>query len=64
MKIESAVYAVSGALVLVGIALAHWVSPNWVLLAALVGLDLVLSAFTGFCVLETALLKLGVGEKR
>lgn len=59
MKMQSATCIVSGMLVLAGIALAHWVNPNWMLLTLLVGLNFILSGFTGFCLLEFILRNLG-----
>jgi hypothetical protein len=50
-------------MVLLSIALAHWVSSWWLLLGAFVGVNLIQSAFTGFCPAEIILKKLGVGEK-
>jgi hypothetical protein len=37
---------VSGTLVLAGLALAHWHNPYWLILTAIVGLDLLQSGFT------------------
>ncbi|HOY60030.1 MAG TPA: DUF2892 domain-containing protein [Verrucomicrobiota bacterium] len=64
MTIENAIRVVAGTLVLLSLALAHWVNPWWLLLAAFVGLNLVQSAFTGFCPAETILRKLGVGKEK
>ena len=61
MKMQSTICIVSGMLVLAGIALAHWVNPNWMLLTLLVGLNFIMSGFTGFCLFETILRKLGIG---
>jgi hypothetical protein len=49
MSIERAVFAVAGVMILVSLALAYFVSPYWLALAAIVGLNLSQSAFTGFC---------------
>jgi len=57
MKTENAIRVFAGTLVLVSVALAHWVSGWWLLLAVFVGLNLVQSAFTGFCPAETILRK-------
>lgn len=62
MKIESAICILPGTLVLAGIALGHWVNPGWFLLTAFVGFNFVLSGFTEFCISETILRKLGVGD--
>jgi hypothetical protein len=61
MKLENAIRALAGTLVLTSLALAHWVNPNWIWLAVFVGANLLQSAFTGFCPAEMILKKLGVG---
>jgi hypothetical protein len=62
MKIENAIRVLAGSLVLISLALAHWVNPWWLLLAAFVGVNLIQSAFTGFCPAEIVLKKLGAGK--
>jgi len=62
MKMENAIRILAGTMVLIGTALAHWVSPWFHLLTAFVGLNLVQSAFTGLCPAENILRKLGVGK--
>ena len=49
MSIDKAVFRFAGVMVLVSLALAHWVSPQWLWLTAFVGLNLLQSSFTGFC---------------
>lgn len=63
MKIENAIRILAGTMVLLSLALAHWVSPYWLWLAVFVGVNLIQSAFTGFCPAETILRKLGVGRE-
>ncbi len=60
MSIDRIVLAFAGAVILVSVALGHYVSPYWLLLTAFVGLNLLQSAFTGFCPLAIILKKLGV----
>jgi hypothetical protein len=62
MKLESAVRIMAGTMVLTSLALAHWVSPWWLLLAAFVGVNLIQSAMTGFCPAEMIFRKLGIGK--
>ena len=62
MKTEAYIRLLAGSLVLVSVALACFVSPWWLLLAVFVGLNLVQSAFTGFCPAEIILRKLGLGD--
>ncbi len=63
MKLESAIRILAGSLVLISLALAHWVSPYWLWLTAFVGFNLIQSAFTGFCPAEIIFKKLGVGKR-
>lgn len=49
MTVERALRLLAGAVVLISLALARWVSPNWLWLAAVVGLNLMQSAFTNWC---------------
>ncbi len=49
MTVDRAVFAVAGILVLLSLALGYFVSPYWLLLTAFVGLNMLQSAFTGFC---------------
>jgi hypothetical protein len=62
MKLENAIRILTGTLILLSLALAHWVNPYWIWLAVFVGINLVQSAFTGFCPAEKILLKLGIGQ--
>jgi hypothetical protein len=50
MKVENLTKLMSGSFVLTGVALSHWVHPNWIWLAVFVGVGMVQSVFTGFCV--------------
>ena len=59
MKTESLVRLLAGTFVLTGTALAHFVSPWWLLLPAFAGLNLIQSVFTGFCPPVLVLRKLG-----
>lgn len=61
MKVENAIRILAGSFVLISIALAHWVNPNWIWLGVFVGINLIQSAFSGFCPAEIMLRKLGVG---
>jgi hypothetical protein len=62
MKTEAYIRLLAGALVLVSVALAHFVSSWWLLLAVFVGCNLIQSVFTGFCPAEIILRKLGLGD--
>jgi hypothetical protein len=58
MSIDRIVLAFAGTMVLLSLALAYAISPWWLLLAAFAGLNLLQSAFTGFCPLAVILKKL------
>lgn len=60
MSIDRIVLAFAGAMVLISLGLALLVSPYWFLLTGFVGLNLLQSAFTGFCPLAVILRKLGL----
>jgi len=64
MSLENAIRLFAGALVTVGVLLTYFVSPYWLLLPLFVGLNLMQSAFTGFCPAEMAMRRLGVGSGR
>ncbi|MGA7159022.1 MAG: DUF2892 domain-containing protein [Acidobacteriaceae bacterium] len=49
MTVERALRLLAGVVILGSVALAHWVSPDWLWLTALVGLNLFQSAFTNWC---------------
>jgi hypothetical protein len=59
MSIDRIVIAFAGSMVLLGLTLAWLISPYWLLLTAFVGLNLLQSAFTGFCPLAIILKKTG-----
>ena len=60
MNIESALRGIAGAFVLISLALGWFVSPWWLLFTAFVGLNLLQSAFTGWCPMMAILRRLGV----
>lgn len=60
MNLDRAVMAFAGVMVLVSVALAHFVSHNWVWLTVFVGLNLIQASFTGFCPAAKAFKALGV----
>ena len=51
---------IAGVFVLASLALGHWVSPWWYLFTAFVGLNLLQSSFTKWCLVEDILRKVGV----
>ncbi len=57
---ERIVRAVAGAMVLVSVILAISVNINWLYLAGFVGVNLVQSSLTKWCLMTDILTKLGV----
>ena len=49
MTVERALRLMAGIVILLSLALSHWVSPYWLWLTAFVGLNLLQSAFTNWC---------------
>lgn len=63
MKAESLIRLLAGSVVLLGVILTHYVSAWWLLLPAFAAVNLIQSAFTGFCPPTLLLKKLGwLGE--
>ena len=60
MNIDRIVLAFAGCMILISLLLGYFVAPAWLLLAAFVGLNLLQSAFTGFCPLAMLLRRLGL----
>lgn len=60
MTIDRVIIAFAGTMVLLSLALAQLASPWWLLLTAFVGLNLLQSAFTGFCPAAMILRRAGV----
>lgn len=60
MSIERIVVAFSGIVILLSLALAYFVHPYWLAFAAIIGLNLSQSAFTGFCPMEYVLKKVRI----
>jgi hypothetical protein len=61
MTTEKMIRVLAGSMILMSVFLAHFISPWWLLMTCFVGVNLIQSAFTGFCPAETILKKLGVG---
>ena len=60
MTIDRFVLAFAGAFILLTLVLSQLHTAYWLWLTAFVGVNLLQSAFTGFCPLATILKKLGV----
>lgn len=60
MRMHYIIRGIAGSFILVSLALGHWVNPAWYLLTAFVGLNLLQSSFTKWCLMEDILVRLGV----
>jgi hypothetical protein len=62
MHLNDYLRLIAGVMILVSLALGAVVHPNWNYLALFVALNLIQSAFTGWCPMMALLRKLGVQE--
>jgi H+/gluconate symporter-like permease len=60
MKMEHYIRAIAGSFIIISLLLTYFHSQYWLLFTAFVGLNLLQSAFTKWCLMETFLEKLGV----
>lgn len=60
MSLDRTILAFAGVMVLLSVALTVWVSPYFVWFTVFIGLNLLQSAFTGFCPAAAIFRKLGV----
>lgn len=60
MKMEQWIRAIAGTFVLISVGLGYFHHPYWFFFTAFVGINLLQSAFTRWCLMEEILKKLGV----
>lgn len=60
MNMEQTIRAIAGSFLLISLLLSYLHTSYWLLFTAFVGLNLLQSAFTQWCPMETFLEKLGV----
>jgi hypothetical protein len=60
MAMDRWIRLIAGSFVLISLALAHWVNPNWLWFTAFVGANLLQSSLTRWCLMEDILRKIGV----
>lgn len=63
MKMEQWIRAIAGTFVLASVTLGYLHHPYWLLFTAFVGLNLLQSAFTRWCPMETILEEAGLAKK-
>ena len=54
---------IAGIFVAMSLALGYWVHPAWYLFTAFVGLNLLQSSFTHWCLMERIFARLGIGKE-
>jgi hypothetical protein len=60
MTMDRKIRAIAGTFILLSLALGAWVSPWWYLFTAFVGVNLIQSAFTRWCLMEDILRATGI----
>jgi hypothetical protein len=60
--INRLIRAIAGIFILISLLLAIYVNQNWLWFTAFVGVNLLQSSFTKWCLMEDILKKLGVKE--
>jgi hypothetical protein len=64
MILERKIRLIAGTFVLASVALGWWVSPYWFLFTAFVGLNLMQSSITKWCLMEDILRWAGIHRDR
>ena len=62
MNVEKTVHVFAGTFILVSLALSQYHAVEWLWVTAFVGVNLLQSAFTGFCPLAIMLKKANIKE--
>lgn len=60
---EKLIRRLAGFFVTLSVVLGYFVSPYWLLFTLFVGLNLLQSSFTNWCLAENILAKIGFGKK-
>ncbi len=60
MSMDRKIRVIAGTFTLLSLALGTWVSPWWYLFTGFVGVNLIQSALTGWCLMEDILRATGV----
>jgi len=64
MTLEHKIRLIAGTFVLASLALGWWVSPYWYLFTAFVGVNLIQSSITQWCLMEDILRWTGIHRDR
>ncbi len=63
MNMHYLIRRIAGVLVLLSVALGYWVSPYFLLFTVFVGLNLLQSSYSKWCLMENILEKAGVAKR-
>ena len=63
MTVDRYIHLIAGSFVLISLALAYYVSGYWLFFTGFVALNLIQSAFTGWCPMMAILRHLGVRDE-
>lgn len=58
--LERTLYLIAGVMILLSLTLAFFFSKYWLILTGLVGLNLIVFAITGMCMMANILVKIGI----
>lgn len=58
--LERVLHLIAGVMILFSLGLAYFFSKYWLILTALVGLNLIVFSLTGFCLMANILVKIGI----
>ncbi len=64
MSLERKIRMIAGSFILISLALAYWVSRQFLWLTAFVGANLLQSSITRWCLMEDILRSLGWGDPK
>ena len=62
MRSERWIRLIAGTFIMASLALGHWVSPYWYLFTAFVGVNLLQSSLTQWCLMSDILRKFGMQD--
>jgi len=63
MTLDHKIRLIAGTFILASLALGWWVSPWWLLFTAFVGVNLIQSSLTRWCLMEDILRRTGVHKE-
>jgi hypothetical protein len=64
MSMERKIRLIAGTFILISLGLGSWVSPYWFLFTAFVGVNLIQSSLTRWCLMEDILCWTGVHKEQ